>query len=68
MALYSDTFLLQVNLICADPFAEAGDNDDSGRDYVHIRVISRFGFAFPAALPLLTHLSIDFQLGTIRHS
>ena len=27
----------------ADPFAEAGDNDDSGKDYVHIRVQQRNG-------------------------
>jgi len=27
----------------ADPFAEAGDADDSGKDYVHIRVQQRNG-------------------------
>mmetsp|Transcript_20015 Transcript_20015/g.60490 ORF Transcript_20015/g.60490 Transcript_20015/m.60490 type:complete len:92 (+) Transcript_20015:379-654(+) len=29
--------------LCTDPFAEAGDNEDSGKDYVHIRVQQRNG-------------------------
>lgn len=45
MALFSDTVSLKRILIRADPFSEAGDNDDSGKDYVHIRVSSRLGFA-----------------------
>lgn len=36
-------FLLLICYGSADPFAEAGDNDDSGKDYVHIRVQQRNG-------------------------